>query len=107
MKKSIQTKRIEQMEELFDESVAGIKEFEKSLRKFSAVQRKIDILEDYYFSKQWRKDYEDDEKGKIIGDLKRGVLSEDGIYNMIIDNDELINKLERFVKKNKNTYEEE
>ena len=96
-----QIERIKQMEELFDESIDGIKEFEKSLKKFKSIQKKIDILEDYYFSKTWRKDYEDDEEGKINSDIKRGVLSQDGIYNMLIENDELLKKLDKFVKKNK------
>ena len=98
---SKQIERIKQMEVLFDESIDGIKEFEKSLKKYKSIQKKIDILEDYYFSKTWRKDYEDDEKGKINSDIKRGVLSQDGIYNMLIENDELLKKLDKFVKKNK------
>ena len=98
---SKQIERIIEMEKLFDESIDGLKEFEKSFRKFKSLQKKIDVLEDYYFSKMWRKDYEDDEKGKIIGDIKRGVLSQDAIYNMIIENDELLKRLGKFVKKNK------
>lgn len=98
---SKQIERIKQMEELFDESIEGIKEFEKSLKKYKSLQKKIDVLEDYYSSKTWRKDYKDDEKGKINSDIKRGVLSQDGIYNMLIENDELLKKLDKFVKKNK------
>ena len=47
----------------------------------------------------WKKDYEDDEKGKFPQDLKRGVLSQDGLYNMFSDNDELMKKMERFIRK--------
>ena len=31
---------------------------------------------------EWKKDFEDDEKGLLPKELKRGVLSEDGIYNL-------------------------
>lgn len=97
MKKTKQIQRIEEMEKLFDDSLEGLKEFEKSLKKFRKVQKNIDVLEEYYFSSQWRKDYEDDEKGKFK-DMKRGVLSQDGIYNMLIDNDELLKKLIKMSK---------
>ena len=99
MKKTKQIERIEKMEKLMDESSIAIKEMEKCLNRFSRVQKKIDELADYYFSSDWKKDFEDDEKGKFSKDLKRGVLSEDGLYNLISDNDDLLKKMERFIKK--------
>ena len=36
---------------------------------------------------------EADEDGKLPADLKRGVLSEDGIYDLLSDNNELVSKL--------------
>lgn len=99
MKKTKQIERIEKMEKLMDESSVAIKEMEKCLNRFSRAQKKIDELADYYFSSEWKKDFEDDEKGKFPKDLKRGVLSEDGLYNLISDNDDLLKKMERFIKK--------
>jgi hypothetical protein len=40
-------------------------------------------LESYYLSDEWKQDFSDDEAGLLPPDLKRGVLSEDGIYNLI------------------------
>ena len=40
-------------------------------------------LETYYTSYAWRTDFEADEAGLLPPDLKRGVLSEDGIYNLL------------------------
>ena len=40
-------------------------------------------LEGYYLSDDWKQDFSDDEAGLLPPDLKRGVLSEDGIYNLI------------------------
>ena len=37
----------------------------------------------YYEDDDWREDFEADEAGKLPADLKRGVLSEDGIYDVL------------------------
>ncbi|MBQ3516767.1 MAG: DUF4298 domain-containing protein, partial [Lachnospiraceae bacterium] len=47
--------------------------------------------EAYYGSDIWRKDYEDDESGKLPADLKRGVLSEDAVYHLLTKYD-MLNK---------------
>ena len=102
MKKTKQIERIEKMEKLMDDSSSAIRELEKSFNKYVRTQKKIDELADYYFSSEWKKDYEDDEKGKLPQDLKRGVLSQDGLYDMFSDNDELLKKMERFIRKQNN-----
>ena len=48
-----------------------------------ALKEKIDALESYYTSPEWKQDFADDEAGLLPGDLKRGVLSEDGIHNLL------------------------
>ncbi len=40
-------------------------------------------LADYYSSDDWKRDFAADEAGLLPRDLKRGVLSEDGIYNLL------------------------
>ena len=42
-------------------------------------------LTDYYFGGQWLLDYQADERGELPADLKRGVLSEDGVWNLITE----------------------
>lgn len=37
----------------------------------------------YYISDAWKRDFAADEAGLLPKDLKRGVLSEDGIYNLL------------------------
>ena len=39
----------------------------------------------YYESGQWLQDYTLDEQGAFPYDLKRGVLSEDGVYNFLAE----------------------
>lgn len=43
------------------------------------------ILRDYLDSKQWQKDYEADEQGRIPKGMKRGIISQDGLYNLITE----------------------
>ena len=48
--------------------------------------------------KDWKEDFEADEAGKFPDDLPRGVLSEDGIYNLLEQNDELWERLRTFAQ---------
>ena len=49
------------------------------------IKQKLRILDDYYTSGQWLKDYEADEKGLLPETLKRGVLSQDALYELLIN----------------------
>ena len=77
--------RITNMESLFDKSEEVVKRLEAALEDFAKLEHDIAKLEAYYNSPQWRKDFEADEAGKLPQDLKRGVLSEDGIYDLLTD----------------------
>ena len=77
--------RITHMEGLLDKSTEVIARLKQALEDFAALQPDIAELEAYYTSPQWHKDFEADEAGKLPKDLKRGVLSEDGIWNMLED----------------------
>ena len=70
--------RIQRMERLFDE-VSAARKCEKSMAE------KMRELQAYMDSGQWLRDYECDEMGLLPSDLKRGVLSEDGLYNLLAD----------------------
>ena len=77
--------RITNIESLFDKSEEVVKRLEAALEDFAEIEHDIAKLEAYYNSQQWRKDFEADEVGKLPKDLKRGVLSEDGIYDLLSD----------------------
>ena len=77
--------RIARMEALFDKSTEVVRRLEQALEDFEALRPDIAELEAYYTSPQWRKDFEADEAGKLPKDLKRGVLSEDGVWNLLED----------------------
>ena len=81
--------RITNMESLFDKSEEVVKRLEVALKDFAKLEHDIAKLEAYYNSPQWRKDFEADEAGKLPQNLKRGVLSEDGIWNLLSNYKEL------------------
>jgi hypothetical protein len=88
-----QIERIKQMEQRLEKSATAVMELSAALDKYEAVQEDIEALDAYYGSEDWKQDYADDEAGLLPADLKRGVLSEDGIWNMLSDVRELKNRL--------------
>ena len=64
-----------------------------ALDRYEEVQEDISALKAYYESETWKQDFADDEAGKFPADLRRGVLSEDGIWNLLTDARELVERL--------------
>jgi len=84
-----QIKRIREMELRLDRASAAVMELSAALDRYEDAQEAIASLEAYYGSDEWRKDFADDEAGRIPQDLKRGVLSEDAVWNLLSDNRDL------------------
>ena len=93
MSKQEQIERIRQMELRMERAAKAVMELSAALDNYAAVQDDIAALEQYYGSEEWKQDYADDEAGLLPADLKRGVLSEDGIWNLLEDVRELNNRL--------------
>lgn len=72
--------RIRLMEYYFD---AVSMAFEAGALECEPVRAMISELEEYLNSGLWLSDYEADERGEIPKDLKRGVLSQDGLYDLL------------------------
>ena len=81
--------RIRQMESYMDEVAEAMKNNPGKLRENGQLHREIAILTGYMDSGQWLADYEADERGELPCDLKRGVLSEDGLYNLLCEIEEV------------------
>lgn len=81
-----QVERIQYYESILEEAEAVICKLNETLENYHNLQEKIKELESYYGSPLWMKDFKDDEGGKFPKDLKRGVLSEDGVHNVLSDN---------------------
>ena len=54
----------------------------------------VDRLKDYISSGLWLKDFEADERREIGPEVDRSVLSEDGLYNLMEDLDDLMRTFE-------------
>lgn len=80
-------KRIEYYEAVLDKAEAALKEGINI--KDPELDRWIEELKNYYDSTDWKSDFLADERGELPAELKRGVLSEDGIYNVLEQYSEL------------------
>lgn len=87
-------KRVSEMEAIMDQALKIMDNVKESPESFIGFQPEIKRLEDYYSSRDWKDDFALDEKGILPDYLKRGVLSEDGIYNLLERNADLLNSLE-------------
>ncbi len=90
-----QIARIRQMERRLNRATAAVKRLTTALEKWDSTEADIQALDEYYGSDLWRQDFADDEAGLLPADLKRGVLSEDGIWNLLTDVRELNKRLKK------------
>lgn len=87
-----QIKRIQHMEQLMDEALLLAEKEKLTETEWQCLHSLIQTLDEYYSSALWRRDFEDDEKGLLPKELKRGVLSEDGVWNLLTDYTRLTQK---------------
>ena len=73
--------RIRNMERCFDEVCAVLGKGMDG----KEMQGQIRLLMEYMDGGQWMEDYLSDERGELPADLKRGVLSEDALYNLLTE----------------------
>ncbi len=96
-----QIARIRTMEQRMNRAAAAVKRLSVALDKWESAQEDITALGEYYGSDLWRQDFADDEAGLLPADLKRGVLSEDGLWNLLVDVREIDILLKVTAKKKK------
>lgn len=89
-----QINRIAHMEQIYDEIIQTLDSFELSLDQFQTIQTKLKELSDYYTSPLWLQDYDDDQENKLPNELKRGVLSQDGVYLLLERHKELLERIQ-------------
>ena len=94
-----QVRRIAEMEACLDRLSPAMRDFSRALEAFEAAQQDFRRLSDYYGSTQWMTDYEADEAGKLPAELKRGVLSEDTVYDLISEYRDLGGRMLRLVSR--------
>ena len=75
--------RITYYEEILDQTAAAIRNLDAALNEYEAVRPLLQELERYYTGPEWKADFDADAAGTFPQDLKRGVLSEDGIDDVL------------------------
>ena len=85
--------RVWQMEQYLDEILEEIVVYSQDQQvpqellgseKKEELQQKLEALRNYYDSGLWLHDYECDERGELPKELKRGVLAQDTLYNLLM-----------------------
>ena len=94
-----QTERIKTMEQRLDKASAAVMQLSAAFDGYVAAQEAIRELNAYYGSDEWKQDLADDEAGLLPREMKRGVLSEDSIWNLLEDNKELLAQIKAMVTK--------
>ena len=99
-----QIDRVRKMEGLLNEATEVIDKISEKvetnqipadiINEFNMIQDKIATLQNYYEGKEWMEDYDADCENLFPPCLNRGVLSEDAIYDLLVDNDLLKEELE-------------
>ena len=84
-----QLQRIRKMERHLVRAASALKRLSSALDKYDEAKEDIAVLSAYYASNDWKQDFADDEAGRLPKNLKRGVLSEDGIWNLLEEHREL------------------
>nr|WP_022780058.1 DUF4298 domain-containing protein [Butyrivibrio sp. AE3009] len=86
-------KRIAEMESILDEALRKMDNAEEAPQELLEYQTEIKKLDEYYSDQDWKDDFALDEDGLLPKDLKRGVLSEDGIYDALERNKEVMERI--------------
>ena len=82
--------RIKEMEDRYHEVTRVLGELDMAIEEYNDFKDELATLKDYMESGQWKKDFEADEAGQVPSDLKREVLSEDGLYDLLSGADKII-----------------
>ena len=79
------TERIERMEERLNALRALTDQCADAAEALCAAREDLRRLRDYYGSETWFSDRAADEAGRLPEDLRRGVLTEDAVYDLLGD----------------------
>ncbi len=71
------------MERLFCQVLRLKSKHPRTLAEQRAMRQSLAVLASYYSSREWKEDFAADEAGLLPRSLKRGILSEDGLWNLL------------------------
>ncbi len=85
--------RVGHMSKVYDRLKALSTSLEGNLNELEDLVYDVSRLTEYINTGQWLKDYEADERHEIPNDVNRSVLSQDGLYNLLDDLDDLCDRM--------------
>ena len=88
-----QIERIKHYEALLERVDQANGVLARALELFEKTEPLCAELDAYLAGETWKQDYEDDEAGRLPVDLKRGVLSEDGIFYALEEHRQLLTEM--------------
>ena len=88
-----QLARISAMEERLNRAAGALCRLDAALADLETLRQDVAVLAAYYEGPLWRADFEADERGLLPEDLRRGVLSEDAVYDLLTQYKELLESL--------------
>lgn len=80
---TINIQRVIRMERLFNQVLRLKSKHPRTLADQRAMRQSLALLASYYSSWEWKEDFAADEAGLLPKSLKRGILSEDGLWNLL------------------------
>ena len=83
-----QEKRIMEMEAMYDRVVKFYEEARILCDQMDATRQELNQLQSYYET-DWMQDFRADEEGLLDPTMKRGILTEDALYNLFYEMYEL------------------
>jgi hypothetical protein len=92
------TERIDAMELRFDRALEAVRRMGEAVEDYNAAQEDLRVLSAYLGSDEWKADLAADEAGLLPANLKRGVLSEDGIWNLLEEWREIEKRMSELVE---------
>ena len=94
-----QIARIKEMEQRLNNAETAITAMEKAVEQYLSSMEDIRALDSYLGSDAWHSDREADEAGLLPQDLKRGVLTEDAVWNLLERHHEMQKLLKEIIDK--------
>lgn len=93
-----QIARIQWMEKHLERAQQALVLLSEAIEAYAEAEKAFRELTTYYGSEAWKQDFADEEQGLLPKDLKRGVLSEDGIWNVLEARRELMDQMEEILR---------
>lgn len=84
---------ISRMEHILDHYAQALCQLDQVLTVLEKQGPDYQALMDYYTSGQWQQDFLADEQHLLPAGLKRGVLSEDAVYDLLTEQRELAQRM--------------